>query len=226
MKISPKFAVGAVSWLMRGLGATLRIQFNDRAGYFDASRKRPCIVSAWHNRILVLPICFGRLRNVQRLTVLTSASRDGELLAGIVRRFGLGAVRGSSSRRGAAALRELSAELDSGADVIITPDGPRGPRYTLSPGIIFLAQKTGLPLMRVQVDYERYWELKSWDRFRIPKPFSKLTVTLHPFETLEFSADDDSIEAARRAFEARMREDQAEDMPEKVEGENADAVSN
>jgi len=210
MKIPPKVAVTAVSWLMRGLGATLKIQFNDRAGYFDANRKQTCIVAAWHNRILVLPICFKRLRNVQRLTVLTSASRDGEVLAGIVHRFGLGAVRGSSSRRGAAALRELSGVLEGGTDVIITPDGPRGPRYVLSPGIIYLAQKTGLPLMRVQVDYDRYWELKSWDRFRIPKPFSKLTVTLHPFETLEFRDGEEELEDQRARFEARLREGQVE----------------
>ena len=208
------FAVAAVSWLMRGLGATLRIQFNDLAGYFDPKRQQPCIVAAWHNRILVLPICFGRLKNVQRLIVLTSASRDGALLAGVVRSFGMDAVRGSSSRRGATALRELAGELESGADVIITPDGPRGPRYVLSPGIIFLAQKTGLPLMRVQVDYERYWELKSWDRFRIPKPFSRATVTLHPFEKLEFNEGDEDLEAPRQRFEAMLRKDQAEGFAE------------
>jgi hypothetical protein len=138
---------------------------------------------------------------------LTSASKDGELLASIVRRFGLGAVRGSSSRRGALALRELTEVLARGdSDVIITPDGPRGPRYVLSPGLVYLAQKTALPLMRVQVDYTRFWELKSWDRFRIPKPFSKVDITLHPFEELSFSSSEADIEPERLRFEARLRE--------------------
>ena len=201
---------GVGSWVLRALTFTLRLRFDDLAGYFNPERKRPCIVASWHNRILILPVCFERFRNGHHLTVLTSASRDGELLSAMVARFGIGSVRGSSSRRGATALRELAAELDLGHDVIITPDGPRGPRYVLSPGIIFLAQKTGLPLMRVQVDYSRYWELKSWDGFRIPKPFSKVLITLHPFEQLVGVGGDEAVEEERMRFESRLKEGQAE----------------
>ena len=196
---------------MRALALTVRIRFDDLAGYFDPQRRRPCIVAAWHNRILLLPVCFERFRNGHRLTVLTSSSRDGEILSAIVAHFGIGSVRGSSSRRGAVALLSLASELEKGHDVIITPDGPRGPRYVLSPGIIFLAQKTGLPLMRVQVDYTRYWKIKSWDGFRIPKPFSQVTVTLHPFEQLAGAGrGDDTVEAERDRFEQRLREGQAD----------------
>lgn len=194
-----------ITGAMRALGATLRIDFRDQAGYFDPERLEPCIAASWHNRIFVLPICFKRLRNRQRLTVLTSASRDGALLAQIVQNFGLGAVRGSSSRRGATAIRELQAVMESGSDVIITPDGPRGPRYELSPGIIYLAHKTGARVFRIQVDYSRFWELKSWDRFRVPKPFSKVVVTLHPLEKIEPFDSDEAFERSRRNFEERLR---------------------
>lgn len=202
-----------LSWVIRLLGLTLRLECRDLAGYFEPSRTRPMIAAAWHNRILALPITFERFRRGQRLAVLTSASRDGGLLSAVVRRFGVESVRGSSSRRGGAALRELHSKLDKGCDVIITPDGPRGPVYSLSPGIIFLAAQTGLPLLLVQVEYANYWELKSWDRFRIPKPFSKVTVTLRPAELLGELATDEEFEQARVRFANELSSDET---PEKI----------
>jgi len=94
--------------------------------------------------------------------------------------FGMGAVRGSSSRGGVKALLLLRAQLREGVDVAITPDGPRGPVYEPSPGLLRLAVKTGLPVMAIRVDYERYWEIRSWDKFRIPKPFSRVHVRMLP----------------------------------------------
>ncbi len=161
----------------------------------------------------MLPIAFERFRRGQRLAVLTSPSRDGGLLSAVVRRFGVESVRGSSSRRGGVALRELHSKLDEGCDVIITPDGPRGPVYTLGPGIIFLAAQTGLPLLLVQVKYERCWKLKSWDRFRIPKPFSKVVITLRPAELLGELATDEEFEEARVRFANELSSDEA---PEKI----------
>lgn len=208
-----RFLPTLLSWVIRALGLTLRLECRDLAGYFDPSRRRPIIAAAWHNRILVLPIAFERFRRGQRLAVLTSPSRDGGLLSAVVRRFGVESVRGSSSRRGGVALRELHSKLDEGCDVIITPDGPRGPVYTLGPGIIFLAAQTGLPLLLVQVQYESCWKLKSWDRFRIPKPFSKVTVTLRPAELLGELATDEEFEEARVRFAKELSSD---DAPEKI----------
>jgi lysophospholipid acyltransferase (LPLAT)-like uncharacterized protein len=91
--------------------------------------------------------------------------------------FGLGSVRGSSSRRGVAALVGLKRELSSGTDVCLTPDGPRGPRYVLQAGAVKLAQSSGAPLVPVHVRFSSAWRLKTWDRFVIPKPFSRVTVT-------------------------------------------------
>ena len=195
-----------VTALIRGLGFTLRIRVQDVAGYWDPQRKTPIIAAAWHNRILALPIAYARhrKRGNRPLVVLTSTSRDGGLLASVVGRFGIGAVRGSSSRRGAAAVLQLARELARDSDVIITPDGPRGPRYTLGPGIVFLAQKTGSPMVWVDVTYSRYWELRSWDRFRIPKPFSRVEITLRHMGVLEPASTEEVFEADRLRLQEIM----------------------
>ena len=111
-----------------------------------------------------------------------SASRDGAFLAAILERFGVQPVRGSSSRRGAQALLELTTWAERGYDLAITPDGPRGPRYVVQDGAMSLAQITGLPI--VPVSYFLKWkiQLKSWDGFQIPLPFSICEVTAGKFQ--------------------------------------------
>ena len=182
------------SRLMKLLGRTLEWKLDDKAGYLTRALDEPILIATWHNRIFALPLCYMWMCHSRRpLTVLTSPSRDGALLEALVAQFGIGAVRGSSSRRGITALRELQAELENHTDVIITPDGPRGPAYKLSPGLVFLASKTRLPIMIVHVDYERFWELRSWDKFRVPKPFSRVKVTFAPLIHVSEVNDDASI---------------------------------
>lgn len=105
--------------------------------------------------------------------VMISASRDGEYIARIARSLGFQPVRGSSSRRGAAGLKGMIELARRGNAVAITPDGPRGPRYTVHPGALAIAQKSGQPVTPFAIGLSRYWELPSWDRFRIPKPFAR-----------------------------------------------------
>ena len=201
---SPWFGWVASS-LMKLLGCTLKWKLDDRAGYLTRSVDEPILVAAWHNRIFALPLCYMWMCHSRRpLTVLTSPSRDGALLEALVARFGIGAVRGSSSRRGITALRELQAELERHTDVIITPDGPRGPAYKLSPGLVFLASKTRLPVMLAHVDYEKFWELRSWDKFRIPKPFSGVKVTFAPLTQVGEINDDASIARECERIEAML----------------------
>ncbi len=109
---------------------------------------------------------------------MISASRDGELLADAIKRFGFDVVRGSSSRLGASAILQLTNILASGGDAVITPDGPRGPAYELGPGIIFLAQKSGAAVLPVNMEYSSCWRLKSWDQFIVPRPFAKVRVLI------------------------------------------------
>jgi Kdo2-lipid IVA 3' secondary acyltransferase len=110
--------------------------------------------------------------------VLTSASRDGEILAQLVGQFGMAAVRGSSSRRGSRAFLELVDQVKNGNHIAITPDGPRGPRYSLGPGAVSLAQLTATPIVPMHAKFSRCFRMKSWDGFIIPLPFSKLSVTV------------------------------------------------
>jgi len=166
----------AVAVLMRVIGWTLRFKVEDRAGVLDPSFKEPLIWTFWHNRMFVVPLL--RLRHTPHRTgaALTSGSRDGAIIAAVMRAFGQKAVRGSSSRRGAAALRELAGTLEAGEDVAVSPDGPRGPRYTVGRGVVFLAQQTGAAILPVHVEYSRAVRLKSWDGFMIPAPFAEVRV--------------------------------------------------
>ena len=171
--------VGLATVLLKLLGGTLRWTYEDQAGYRNRAPGNPFIVGVWHNRILVLPLIFEWFcRRCYPVSILTSPSRDGALLSSFMANFGMGAVRGSSSRGGVKALLLLRAQLREGVDIAITPDGPRGPVYEPSAGLLRLAVKTGLPVMAIRVDYERYWEIQSWDKFRIPKPFSRVHVTM------------------------------------------------
>ncbi len=108
------------------------------------------------------------------ITCLTSASKDGAMIASAMHTLGINAIRGSSSRRGKKAMIEMIRTLKDGASLAITPDGPRGPLYHLNPGAIKLASKSQCPLIPVQVNYADYWELRTWDNFRLPKPFSRV----------------------------------------------------
>ncbi len=132
----------------------------------------------WHNRVLLTPEIWQRLSSTAQLTCLTSASKDGTITAAVMAAFGIGAVRGSSSRRGKQAMIDMIRVLRAGSSLAITPDGPRGPRENLDPGLIKLAAKTRTPIVPASVEYSSYWELKTWDRFRLPKPFSTVKVTM------------------------------------------------
>ena len=172
----------------------------------------------WHNRILVVPSVYRRFCVGRDAVILTSASKDGAIIEGVMARFGLRCVRGSSSRRGGAAMRELITGVEAGFDIAITPDGPRGPVYKLGPGPIKLAQVTGAPVVPIHIHYSRYWELRSWDRFRIPKPFSRVKIvfeTLHhiafvPEGAADSSHDGELFEAERARIEAVLGNDEDE----------------
>jgi lysophospholipid acyltransferase (LPLAT)-like uncharacterized protein len=187
--------------------ATLRYKVVDKAGFFSSSIG-PVIILFWHNRILALPVVFRRYYPKKRkgLLVLTSASRDGAYLSEFVRCFGMGSVRGSSSRRGAQALMDLVRKLEDGFDLCITPDGPRGPRYNLRPGALLLAERCGAPLMPVLVEYSGFWRFNSWDGFAVPKPFATVTLTALPFIRIEPSETEAGFEEKRKQVETQMTE--------------------
>lgn len=135
------------------------------------------IVTVWHNRLAFLPAVFPPQAR-RRTKAVISPSRDGQYIADIVHQFGLKTVRGSSSKKGAKAQRGAFKAIQDNWHVCFTPDGPRGPKYHMHRGPIHLASITGRPVLALSVNASRYWQLKSWDNFQIPKPFSRLTVVI------------------------------------------------
>lgn len=171
--VVPPVAAAAV----RLLGATLRL----RAEGVEAlqplwTARRPVIYAVWHARILMVPWLNARLvaeRGARPARVLASRSRDGDLVARWVTRFGLRVARGSSSRGGAAGLRALAVAVWAGEDVAVVPDGPRGPRERAQAGVIALAQLTGAPVVPCGFAAHPARRLASWDRFLVPLPFAR-----------------------------------------------------
>jgi lysophospholipid acyltransferase (LPLAT)-like uncharacterized protein len=186
--------------LVKLLIATLRIRIDDRSGV-AASPEPRIIWSFWHNRFLLVPHIFSHYVKKRKGSALTSASKDGDMLAAYIQRFGITPIRGSSSRRGAAAILEMIGFIRRGYDVAITPDGPRGPRYRLSPGLITLAQKTGAPILPIDIEYSHCARLKSWDAFMIPLPFSRVDVTFGEVLQVAPTGSDSEFEAKRAQIE-------------------------
>jgi lysophospholipid acyltransferase (LPLAT)-like uncharacterized protein len=176
---------------------TLRYEIDDRAGVIGKPVDQNYIGALWHNRLLIFPFVLRRFFSNRRGAALISASRDGDLLADAITRFSFDVVRGSSSRLGASAILQLTDVLASGRDVVITPDGPRGPAYELGPGIILLAQKSGSAVLPVNMEYSSCWRLKSWDRFILPRPFSKVRVIIGQSHHVRSTSTPEEFETER-----------------------------
>jgi lysophospholipid acyltransferase (LPLAT)-like uncharacterized protein len=192
-------------WLIRLLGMTLRCEIVGEVGKLN-QRKEPIIHVLWHNQIIVSPYLWRKMYGKREVVVLTSASMDGVVLASAVKVFKVGAVHGSSSRRGAPAIVALWRAAKEGKDLVFTPDGPRGPRYQLQPGVVKIAQTTGLLVVPMHIEYLSCWTLKTWDRFQIPKPFSKVRLTLREPITIPRKLDDEGFEKERLRLENSLLE--------------------
>ena len=155
------------------VGLTTRLRWRGQE-YLDAARrvKGPVVYAFWHQR----QVFFTWTHRRANASVLVSRSADGGLIAETMRLSHMDACRGSSSRGGAAATRDLLRCLAAGRDVAITVDGPKGPARKVKPGILFLAQETGLPIVPITNAVSHKLECSSWDRFQIPLPFSRAMV--------------------------------------------------
>ena len=191
------------------LALTLRFRMNDLSGYFSDVPQEKIIFAIWHNRLSLSLILYrryvARRDRGRRLVAMVSASRDGGMLAGVLERFGVQPVRGSSSRRGPQALREMVSWGKRGHDLAITPDGPRGPCYIVQEGVISTAQLTGLPI--VPVTFHLNWKIraKSWDRFQIPLPFARCEIAIGKVLRVPRETDAAGREELRQKLEAEMR---------------------
>jgi len=197
-------AVG--SRILRLLFGTLRFRIHDRAGLLAAPPEKPLLWAFWHNQILISPYFWERFFPERRGAALASQSKDGEIIAAIIRCFGLRPIRGSSSRGGTRALVEMRRALAEGFDIAITPDGPRGPCYRVNPGVVKLAQSTGGLVLPLHIAYSRCWRLKSWDGFMIPKPFATVDVTLDALHQIPATTTEEEFEAQRLLLENLLRQ--------------------
>jgi lysophospholipid acyltransferase (LPLAT)-like uncharacterized protein len=197
-----------MGWVLRILvsviGSTLRWRIEDPSGLLANTPQRSCIFAFWHNRIFLMPYLFRkhwRSRQRDRVVVLVSASKDGEKLARVLSKFDLICVRGSSSRRGKEALREMTNLVNDGYDAGITPDGPRGPKYHCQDGVISLAQITQAPIVPVSYDVSCKITVNSWDSFMVPLPFARATLRIGAPMTIPADASDEQYEQKRLELE-------------------------
>jgi len=147
----------------------------------------------WHDRIFLTTYWW---RN-RRIVVMTSRSFDGEYIARFIQRFGYGAVRGSSTRGGVGAIIEMARLMREGCTTAFTIDGPKGPRYVAKMGAVLLAKKSGHPIMPVTMALDRYWTMASWDRFQVPKPFTRACIFVASPIYVPADADELTLAAKR-----------------------------
>jgi hypothetical protein len=159
--------------LIRLTWATSRVTWIRREVMDEAAREgRHLIMAFWHSRLLLMQYMHGG----RPLAAMISRHGDGELIARTMARFGHSAVRGSSTRGGSRALREALRWTQSGGNLAITPDGPRGPARVAKPGVVDLARLTGLPVYPMSLAAARAAHLRSWDRFEVPLPFGRVAL--------------------------------------------------
>lgn len=153
----------------------IRVVGRDAVDALRAAR-RPVAFAFWHGQML--PLMWQH--RGEGMAILVSSHRDGEIIARVSHSFGFRALRGSSSRGAGRALLGLVRELQGGGEVAVTPDGPRGPARRFAPGALVAAQRAGAHVIPVSAHAARAWRLGSWDRFMIPKPFTRVTVAYGP----------------------------------------------
>ena len=194
---------------LRALLLTVRCRVQKPSKYFAPDAPTPVIFCIWHNR---LASCVKVLDGHRRphndgagMAALVSASKDGAFLARILEWFRIQPVRGSSSRRGAQALLELTTWAERGFDLTITPDGPRGPCYQVQEGIASLAQLTGLPIVPVSLNLNWKIRIKSWDKFQIPLPFARCEICVGKAIHVPPDVSDEERKQYRQQLEAELR---------------------
>ena len=162
------------------MSSTLRLETNGIQPIIKGKKEgKNYIFAFWHNRFFIMPYYYIKAIGKYPISVLTSLSKDGEYISRLLHKFRFNTVRGSSSYKGEAALRILLRELEQGNDIAVTPDGPRGPRYEAQTGIITLASLSGCPIVPVGYNVLHKKTLHTWDRFIIPRFFSKGNLTIH-----------------------------------------------
>jgi len=158
--------------VMRFLWFTYRKRYH----FVDEPIDEQCIAVTWHGELFISPQVYKKLRKTQNTSAIISQHFNGELIARVLGFLDILALRGSSKKGAKSVLINAIKAIRDGRTIMITPDGPRGPRYSMSDGAVALALRSKLPIMVVNYIPSSYWQLGSWDKFLIPIPFSKLEI--------------------------------------------------
>jgi lysophospholipid acyltransferase (LPLAT)-like uncharacterized protein len=213
LQSAPKASVNEVTgwrWLLLWLLAAM-LRLWSRTLRFEAdaaTRERlaksdvPAALVIWHNRLFISAEYFRRYRNRRRVYALVSASKDGAWLAAFYRMIGIHPVRGSSSNFGREAGRALIEVMREGHDIGITPDGPRGPMYVVEPGVLVVTRRNQAPMVLIGAEFTHAWRLKSWDRFYIPLPFSRVRLSCTIMPSVTEAGEKTTAEDVRAALMA------------------------
>lgn len=191
-------ALGAL-W---GLGKTVRIDYvgtHDLFAHWEAGGQ--VILAFWHNRMLLMPFPYRG----QKACIMNSIHRDGEIISRVIQHFGIVSVRGSSTRGWVGGLKGMIEAYQYGYDLIIVPDGPRGPRYQAKPGVLQLARATGAPVYPVTYGAAWHTTIGSWDRLLVPFPFSRVAYIVGQPISVPADASADLMEAKRQELEMSLQ---------------------
>jgi len=188
-------------WALQVLGAmTRKRQLGGEKLLAYWKRGEQVILTFWHGRILLMPFAYRG----QKACVINSIHRDGEIITRVLRRFGVSAVRGSSTRGWVGGLKGMLEAYRQGHDLFVVPDGPRGPRYHAKSGVLQLARATGAPIF--PATYSAAWKttVRSWDRLLIPLPLSRVLYVVGSPIHVPRDATNEVIEAKRQELEAAL----------------------
>ncbi len=206
-------------WIIKLLSWTMRIQVVDGHVCDDYLGKgKALIFSFWHGRLLMMPTARYRGKGV---AIPISLHQDGEVISRTMKYFGFRSIRGSTTRGGFSAMREMLKASEDGYDIAITPDGPRGPRYRVQNGIIELARRTGMAIIPITFNASRKKVFRSWDRFLLPFPFSRGVFIFGKPLLVPRQMTEGLFEQTRLLLERRLREitDRADRYFEKGAGD-------
>jgi len=163
---------------------------------------RPAIFTFWHGELLSLLKGYIDFRKSTKIDTMISAHFDGELIAKVVSLYKGGSIRGSSTRGAIKALKSSFKSIAKNRDLAITPDGPKGPRHSVADGIVLISKKKNVPIVTLNCKPSSYWQMKSWDKFVIPKPFSTLDI----FVGEPFYLGDLTTEESKKLIKERLME--------------------
>jgi lysophospholipid acyltransferase (LPLAT)-like uncharacterized protein len=192
------------TWAARGLVRTLRFEYRSLGPVVAPMTAIPpgprYAYALWHEYLLLPTVALGH----PDLAVLISKHADGQILAALIEATGMGTVQGSTNRGGVEAVRQLVKGTAGRRHLVVTPDGPRGPRRIVQPGIVYVASRTGMAVVPVGIGYDRPWRARSWDRFAVPKPCSRVRMVLGEPMAIPAELRSDGLERYRLAVQAEM----------------------